>query len=366
MILVDYSSIIHRKIHTAVKSVNPQIKDGHYDTYEYADYVKHCIMEELIEIQTTFSNEFGDLVVCLDNATGGYWRKDFYPGYKMQRKDTRDKSLVDYKELFAELKGLIEAIRDFAPWKVVEVEKAEADDLILVLSDLYNKHEPILIHSPDKDMLQVAKPGTNIKQWSSLTQKWLTAELKSGSMQEWIDEHCILGDVSDGVPKIVYGTEFSDCFLSFLENQGYNVKTPKEFKTTLYKDEKRKLLEKFDVYETNRKGESTGVKAVYKQIRFGPSALKKVIKQHGSVENWLKTDDTLRENYERNYTLVMREGIPEYIEKNIIKAYNEAKTEYKNVEFEEYLKSNNLNMILTTIPIVFKINRELTALDYGW
>jgi len=366
MILVDYSSILHRKIHTAVKQTNPKTTDGQYNTSEYVDYVKHCIMEELIEIQTTYSGKFGDLVICLDNATGGYWRRDFYPGYKMQRKDTRDQSPINFKELFAELQGLIEAIRNFTPWKVVEVEKAEADDLILVLSDLYNKHEPILIHSPDKDMLQAAKPGANVKQWSSLTHKWLTPESKSGSLQEWIDEHCILGDFSDGVPKIVHGTEFSEDFLTYLKEHGHDCKTPQLFKTSIPKDEKIGLLNEFSVYETNRNGESTGVKAIYKPIRFGPSGLKKVIKEHGSVENWLKTDKTLQENYDRNYILVMREGIPEYIEENVLTAYNEAKTEYKNQELEEYLRANNMNMILTTLPIVFKLDREITASDFGW
>jgi len=366
MILVDYSSIIHRKIHTAVKRINPKMTDGQYNTSEYANYVKHCIMEELIEIQTTFSGVYGDLVVCLDNAAGGYWRKDFYPGYKMQRKDTRDKSPVNYKELFVELHGLIEAIRDFTTWKVVDVEKAEADDLILILSEKYNEYEPILIHSPDKDMLQAAKPGANVKQWSSLTHKWLTPELKSGSLEAWIDEHCVLGDVSDGVPKIVHGTEFSYEFLSYLKEKKCEFTIPVLFKSELSKDVKIRLLNEFNVYETNRKGESTGVKAVYKQIRFGPSGLKKVIKEYGSIKQWLKTDKTLQENYDRNYILVMREGIPEYIEEKILTAYNEAKTEYKNQELEEYLRANNMNMILTTLPIVFKIDRELTAYDFGW
>lgn len=338
-----------------------------YVTAEFVNLTKHYILEELFQIKQEFGNKYGELLICLDKSADGYWRKDFYSGYKSGRKKGRDESNVDFPAVFKEIDELINQIRENLPWKVLEVSKAEADDIILVLARTFGKVEKVLIHSPDKDMIQAQRETDNVSQFSPLTKKWLIPENKHDHMEDWIMEHVCLGDDSDDVPKVVDHTEFSDNFVKYLKKNGIKTLTPYEFKNSeLSPEEKTKLLTSFDIHKVNRKGESTGIKDVYKDIRFGPSTLKKEIKKHGSLDNWLDSHPLYRSHYDRNYILVMEEGIPEEITDKILTNYKEAKADYNNLEFEKYLTKNSLKSILMLLPSVFKINRELTADDFGW
>jgi len=376
MILVDYSSILHRKLYTAISNVKPNKVNSEYVTSEYIKVLKYFIIEELIGIHLEFNSKYGETVLCIDNSTNeGYWRKDVYPLYKSKRKTTREKSEINFKEVFEETNELIEQIKSNLPIKVVSVPRAEADDIMLVLAKESN--ENVLIHSPDKDMIQAQRYGNHIQQYSSLTKKWLTADTKSDNMDEWIYEHCVLGDAADEVPKVVDHTLFTDSFLEHLHNKSSefptytdqinNINNPYDFKhSELPDDVKIKLLNTFDVYQYNKKGENTGIKDVYKKERFGITTFKKQLNKFGSFDNWLNSNPLYREHYERNYTLVMEEGIPDYIRNAIINEYNNATNTYNDIVFESYLKENSLNNIIQLLPTAFKITRELTADDFGW
>lgn len=367
MILVDFSSIIHRMIHTSVANAKPNKKDGKFITSEFIGLTKYYILQDLFSIKQEHGPNFGDIVIALDKSSSGYWRKDLYPGYKASRKKGREESEIDYSEVFDEIEGLIDQIKNNLPWKVIEVPKAEADDIMLVLAREYNKFEKILIHSPDKDMIQAQRDNDTVFQYSALTKKWIVPENKHDHMDHWIMEHVCLGDASDEVPKVVDHTEFSKVFLDYLTNAGYNIKDPVEFKeANISKDEKVKLIVDFDVYKLNRKKESTGVKDIYKDIRFGPQTLQKEIEKFGSLDNWLDSHPLYRPNYERNFKLVMEEGIPTDIWNEIIVRYKEAICSYNDKAFEQYLVDNELKSILMELPNHFKITRELTAEDFGW
>lgn len=367
MILVDYSSIIHRMIFTSVQAMNPSKKDGKFVTSEFINFTKYLILQELFSIKQQHENKYGDIVITLDNAKDGYWRKDFYPAYKMNRIKAKDETDINYKEVFSELNKLLDQFRENLPWKVIDVPKAEADDIILVLAREFNQYEKILIHSPDKDMIQAQRENDTVDQYSALTKKWIKPETKSDNMEGWILEHVVLGDAGDGVPKVVEHTEFSDSFKEYIKNAGYTIDNPNDFKNSdISNIEKRDLLINFNIFKTNRKGESTGEKDVYKDVRFGPTTLQKAIKKHGSLDNWLDSHPLYRKHYDRNFTLVMEEGIPSDIWNEVIVSYKEAEIVYNDRAFEEYLKANDLNSIIMTLPGIFKITRDLTADDFGW
>jgi 5'-3' exonuclease len=367
MVLIDFSSIIHRMIHTSVANIKPTKVDGKYITKDFIGLTKYYIFQELFSIKQEHGANFGDLVICLDKSADGYWRKDVYPGYKAGRKKGREESEINFREVFAEIDGMIEQIKLNLPWKVIEVPRAEADDIMLVLAQEFNKYEKILIHSPDKDMIQAQRDNDTVFQYSSLTKKWIVPENKHDHMDHWVMEHVCLGDASDEVPKVVDHTEFSKSFLDYLKAEGYTIETPMDFKAaTIPNEEKQRLIEEFDVYKLNRKKESTGIKDIYKDIKFGPATLKKKVAEFGSLDAWLDSHPLYRSHYERNFTLVMTEGIPTNIWNEIILSYKEALVEYNDKEFEEYLIENELKSILMDLPSIFKIQRELTAEDFGW
>ena len=367
MILVDFSSIIHRMIHSGIAGAKPKKVDGKYVTSDFIGLTKYYILQDLFSITQEHGPKFGDIVICLDKSTGGYWRKDVYSGYKSSRKKGRDASEIDYGQVFSEVDELIDQIRTNLPWKVVEVPRAEADDIMLVLAKEFHKREAVLIHSPDKDMIQAQRDNDSVFQYSSLTKKWVLPENKHDHMDHWITEHVCLGDASDDVPRVVDHTEFSDAFFAYLSNNGFDIRTPMEFReSSASLDVKKKLLQQFDVYKLNRAGESTGVKDVYRDIKFGPSTLQKKIKEHGSLDNWLDSHPLYRKHYERNYKLVMEEGIPDHIRTEIVIRYEQAETVYNRSSFEEYLHRNNLKTIIMDLPSIFKVKTEICAADFGW
>jgi 5'-3' exonuclease len=354
-------------IHSSIANVKPTLVDGKFITNDFIGLTKYFILQELLKVNQTYSNKFGDIVICIDKPQGGYWRRDIYPGYKACRKKKREESQIIFSEVFKEIDALIDQIHLNLPWKVVTVSKAEADDIMLVLAKEYSPSEKILIYSPDKDMIQAQRSG-NVFQYSSLIMDWLKPENKHSNMDHWLLEHICLGDSADEVPKIVDHTEFSDVFVDYLCKHGFKKgTTPIEFKeSTLSQDEKIKLIEDFDVYKTNRKGENTDVKNIYKDMRFGPTTLSKAIEKFGSLDNWLDSHPLYRKHYNRNHTLVMEEGIPDYIRESILEQYKEASISYNPLAFEEYLKGNNLTSIIIDFSTIFRINRDLTADDFGW
>lgn len=377
MILVDYSSVIHRKIYSAIVSMAPgKDENGKFITEEFIDYAKFEIVNELFKISQEFSPRFGEIVICLDNKSAeGYWRKDVFNAYKATRSKDRQESDINFSTVWPEINKVTEAIIKFLPWRTIEVHRAEADDIILILAEEFAKYNPVLdyskpellIHSPDKDMIQSQIGNDIIHQFSALTNKWILPDSKSESMDQWILEHICLGDVSDNVPKIVDRTEFTDKFIKYLSDNSIECECPVKFKKMdISIQEKINLIEKYDIYYLNRAGEPQE-KEIYKKMRFGPATLNKTIAKFGDLDSFLDSNHQYRENYERNKILVLTEGIPSYIRENTLKEFKEAETEYKRQEFEEFVKENNIGSLLLEIPpsISSKLG-ELTAEDFGW
>jgi 5'-3' exonuclease len=100
-------------------------------------------------------------------------------------------------------------LKEFFPYKVIDIESAEADDIIGTLvknfgSEL-NSGEPILILSGDKDFIQLHTYG-NVKQYDPTRKKWITHK----DPHMFLKEHIMKGDSSDGVPNILSS---DNCFV---------------------------------------------------------------------------------------------------------------------------------------------------------
>ncbi len=430
MILVDISSIMHRMIFGSSQNVKTKI-DGKLVTEEFIPLTLHYILSELIDIQVKY-REYGEVVICFDDWRKTYWRRDVFPNYKLQRRTASSKgeSELNYKEIYTYTNELFDQIKENTPWKCVYVNRAEADDIILVLAKEFHK-EGVLILSPDKDFLQCQRvPG--VKQYSSLTKKWLVPENKNKNMEHWIRQHVMLGDVSDGVPKVVDFTEFSENFKKHLEK--YNLPlTVKSFKD-LDISKKREVLESYDEKLYNKKGQDIGYD-IYESNRFGMSNVDKIfsgeyelkkrktkleeevkelrktkkelqaskssnyindindtknirirdiqskIKEiqdiiknlkvldktpEERIDDFLNEHELYREHYERNFTMVMEEGISDYIRANILMEYNSASTDYNEDEFNQYLDKMRLSQIKAKLPVIFKSTKKLDITNCGW
>ena len=206
MILLDYSQIVIANVMMNKRAMSE-------------DFVRHAVLNTIRMYHHKFTKEYGELVVCCDAPDN--WRRDAFKYYKAQRKTTRDKSDFDWTELFRLLHKIREEISENFPYKVVYIDKAEADDIIATIvmkreqkakklwqennnesvtgiEELFVEQEPVLILSSDKDFIQLQK-YPNVDQYSPLTKKFLNTD----NPDNFLREHILRGDTSDGVPNFL-------------------------------------------------------------------------------------------------------------------------------------------------------------------
>jgi 5'-3' exonuclease len=107
--------------------------------------------------------EFGDVILCSDAKH--YWRKEkIFPFYKIHREENRKSSKVDWNLLFSATNQLKEDLKEHFPYKFIEVDGAEADDVIAVLSKEFSEKEKVLIISGDSDFIQLINKNVSIFQ----------------------------------------------------------------------------------------------------------------------------------------------------------------------------------------------------------
>jgi hypothetical protein len=174
------------------------------------DLVRHMILNTLRYNIKQFKNEYGEVVLCCDNRK--YWRKEYFPFYKAGRKKAREKSDLDWHLIFDMLAKFKQELRENFPYKVVDVEGAEADDIIGTLVPLYAPHQKVLILSSDGDFLQLQRYGSNVKQYNPSMKKYVKSENPAVELKEKI----IRGDKGDGIPNIFSP---SDCFVRDLRQK---------------------------------------------------------------------------------------------------------------------------------------------------
>jgi len=225
--------------------------------------VRHMILNILRMHIRNFRKEYGDVVLCCDNRK--YWRKEYFPFYKAGRKKTREKSDLDWHMIFDMLAKFKVELKENFPYKVIDVEGAEADDIIGTLTPIYSAHEKILILSSDGDFLQLQN-YKDVKQYNPAQKKYVISKNPIMDLKEKI----IRGDKGDGIPNILSP---GDCFV---------------------RDLRQKPITK--------------------------GTLDKLMQ-----ESYLEQDETTKANYMRNATLIDLTFIPIEIKEKIINTYEETK-----------------------------------------
>ena len=159
--------------------------------------VRHMILNSLRMYRSKFKEEFGELILCFDSRH--YWRRDHFPYYKAGRKKSREDSNLDWDAIFGCLNDIKQELKDYFPYKHLEVYGAEADDIIATLClELEYDNGKTLILSGDKDFIQLHR-FRNVSQYSPITKKFI----KDVDPHQYLDEHILKGDSSDGVPNVL-------------------------------------------------------------------------------------------------------------------------------------------------------------------
>ena len=157
--------------------------------------VRHMILNSLRMYRSKFHEKYGEVILCYDSKH--YWRRDFFPQYKLNRKKGREKDNLDWNNIFEVLNKIKAEFKDNLPYKFLEVYGAEADDIIGALCKKYPT-EKIMIISGDKDFIQLQQYD-NVSQYSPITKKHINGQ----NPDTYIKEHILKGDSSDGIPNVL-------------------------------------------------------------------------------------------------------------------------------------------------------------------
>ena len=165
--------------------------------------VRHSILNTIRAFNVKFKDEFGTLVCAADAADP--WRRDIFPNYKHQRRKGRVESKIDWSGVFGIMSEIREELTKNMPYKILHVEKCEADDIIATLcaqqtEDLY------LIVSGDKDFIQL-QFYKGVDQYAPIQKKMVGWDSEAEGIRidpkEFLLEQIMKGDRSDGIPNIL-------------------------------------------------------------------------------------------------------------------------------------------------------------------
>jgi hypothetical protein len=202
MILIDYSQVSL----AAVLTFQRELKGNEA---EVKNLIRHVTLSTIKSYKKKYGKEYGQVVIACDGRN--YWRKEIFEYYKANRKKARDASDLDWKLIFDTLTEMRQDLAKYFPYKVVHVDRAEADDVIAVLTKYVQENEliqeglveeaqKVLILSSDKDFKQLQLEW-DVKQWSPMVKKFITAS--KIEIKEWMNEHIAKGDSGDGIPNVL-------------------------------------------------------------------------------------------------------------------------------------------------------------------
>ena len=292
MILIDYSQVALATILTFQRELR-----GTED--EVKNLIRHVTLSTIKSYKKKYGKEFGQVVIACDGRK--YWRKEIFEHYKAGRKKARDASDLDWKLIFDTLSEMRDDLVKFFPYKVIHVDRAEADDVIatmtkwlqsneLVQQGLVEDAQKILILSSDKDFKQLQLLEGEVKQWSPMQKKYVTAS--KSEIKTWMIEHVAKGDSGDGVPNVLSA---DDVFV---------------------KGERQKVM---------------SAKRLEEFLEKGKDACR---------------TDTERRNWDRNEKLVLFEYIPEDIQNEIVQTYLNSKPNTDRMAIMNYLMEKRCRLLL--------------------
>ena len=291
MILIDYSQVAL----AAILTFQRELKG---DEAEVKNLIRHVTLSTIKSYKKKYGKEYGEMVICCDGRK--YWRKEYFEYYKGSRKKNREASDLDWKLIFDTLTEMREDIAKHFPWRVIHVDRAEADDVIaimtkwlqdnqLVQEGLMEETQKVLILSSDKDFKQLQLYPT-VKQWSPMQKKYITASKQE--IRDFMVEHIVKGDTGDGVPNI---------------------------------------LSKDDVFMVGERQKPMSAKRLAEFIENGESACR---------------NDEEKRNYARNQTLVDFQFIPEDVQKSIVDTYLSNKPNGDKMTVMNYLMEHRCRLLL--------------------
>lgn len=273
MIIVDFNQVMISNLMMQLGNhTNVPVEEGLF---------RHMVINSLRSYKQKFASEYGEMIIACDDKN--YWRKQLFPYYKANRKKSRDASEINWSQVYEIFNRVKQEIRDNFPYRVIQVDTAEADDIIATL--VKHRSEPVLILSGDKDFVQL-QMDDDVKQYDPVRKKWIA----HNDPRKFLFEHILKGDQGDGVPNVLSDDD------TFVANKRQRPLTQKK------------------------------IEAVYNQ-------------------GMMFLDKELERNFNRNRQLVDLSMIPETIRKQVLDKYHEEDGKDRSKLFNYFIAFKLKNMM---------------------
>lgn len=261
---------------------------NHHNAEVDENMIRHMVLNSIRFNRMKFKDEFGELIICADDKN--YWRRQMFPYYKAARRKNREESELDWTSIFNALNKVRQELKDVFPYKVIQIDGAEADDIIGTIiheeGRELNTGEKFLILSGDKDYIQLHRYA-NVKQYNPVLKKWVV----HSNPDQYLYEHIVKGDAGDGVPNILSPDN------SFVMN-----------------------------------------------IRQKPVTKKR-------LEEWIdinKMSSEVKRNYLRNKSLIDLSEVPQHLKEKILEAYSAENTKDRSQLLDFFIK-NRLKLLTESL-----------------
>ncbi len=349
-VLVDFSNIAKAAIMGAMYT------EGVSASMENVRIIRHLVFNSIGNINSRFHKEYGPMVIAVDGRK--CWRYEKFPAYKGNRKkDQKEDDHFDWEFIGRTVRLLAKEAAESTPYKVVQVDRAEADDVIGVLArklatgtldsgDPFSntKAEKVLIVGSDNDYFQL-HDNPNIEQFCWRSDKFIgpATDDRTKSL-EILTEKILRGETSDGIPSI---RNPDNCLVEGIKQRPV-VASLVEPTLKYLKESGIDTMVEFmrDMDEINLNKLADAEEKLYKRHQ------KKLDKGEEGADEWLKAElDKLvpevsyASNWLRNRTLIDFKMIPKDVETEIETVYNNAQVATK-MELMQYFAKHECKILL--------------------
>lgn len=298
LVCVDYNSMIYMSVFSAYlmdKYSQLQLKNS---PIEQIDEITRDSFKIIIQKIFNMIERNSDYKVDILFAKDGkkLWRRNrLFSEYKAQRAKIRHESGIDFGLVFKVFNNVWDEIKEILPYRFINVEIAEVDDIIAIVikneNTLWNKIE---IYSADSDFIQLLK-YKNVELYNTRKMEYT----KSEDPKYELFYKFLHGDKSDNIPNIY--------------SESLSLKQPR-------------------IYEKK-------IKEWYNN--------KELFKEYIKSQN-----EIIKKQYIRNVNLIDLSRIPSDIEEVIKKELQSNRTEF---DFSKYIKMSNkygINIMIEKVRLL--------------
>ena len=191
VLVIDFMNLVFRTLNFSQKN-NPL--DTEYLEWK-ADMIV-CLFSYIMKFEPS------RVVIAMDSRNS--WRKSFYPEYKAKRADAREASIIDYDKFFSApyFPKFVSDIKEtFKSLIFMEIETAEADDIVAILAKKYSVNgTKVICVSNDGDLNQLVK-FKNYSQYNPIKKSMVEIY----DHVKFLNAKILFGDTSDNIPHVCKG-----------------------------------------------------------------------------------------------------------------------------------------------------------------